>query len=59
MINSLLFALVSGALAAPANNVFLNYTTVKGYFLQDDPATNPTGFDYVSLFRVMFSEAID
>lgn len=26
----------------------INFTSVPGYFLQDDAATNPTGFDYVS-----------
>jgi hypothetical protein len=25
----------------------IKYTSVQGYFLQDDPATNPSGFDYV------------
>lgn len=27
----------------------ISYSTVTGYFLQDDPATNTTGFDYVGL----------
>jgi len=46
MKNSLI-ALASAAstLAAPSS-VYFNYTTVKGYFQQDDPATSPTGFDY-------------
>ena len=26
----------------------VNYTTVTGYFLQDDASTTPSGFDYVS-----------
>lgn len=26
---------------------WVNYTTVPGFFLQDEEATNPTGFDYV------------
>jgi len=26
---------------------YINYTTVAGYFLQDDPATNPSTFSYV------------
>lgn len=26
----------------------VTYTTVGGYFLQDDPSTNPSSFDYVS-----------
>ena len=32
------------AARAPQHVVF---TTLTGYFLQDDNATNPTGFDYV------------
>jgi hypothetical protein len=35
----------------PANSDhphYLKYSTVTGYFLQDDPATNHDGFDYVS-----------
>lgn len=26
----------------------IRYTTVEGYFLQDDPATDASSFDYVS-----------
>jgi hypothetical protein len=26
---------------------FINYTTVPGYFIQDDPSTDPSTFDYV------------
>ena len=26
---------------------YINYTTVTGYFLQDEATTDPTGFDYV------------
>lgn len=26
---------------------YIKYSTVKGYFLQDDPSTNATTFDYV------------
>jgi len=26
----------------------IKYTTVTGYFLQDEPSTDPNGFDYVS-----------
>ncbi len=28
---------------------YLNYTTVTGYFLQDNPTTNASTFDYVSI----------
>ena len=27
---------------------YIEYTTVTGFFQQDDPATEPNGFDYVS-----------
>jgi hypothetical protein len=27
---------------------YFNYTTLTGFFAQDDPATNPSTFDYVS-----------
>ena len=27
---------------------YLKYTSVAGFFQQDDPATEPNGFDYVS-----------
>ena len=27
---------------------YIRYTTVTGFFLQDDPDTEPKGFDYVS-----------
>lgn len=27
---------------------YINYTTITGYFLQDEPSTNPDTFDYVS-----------
>lgn len=30
---------------------YINYTTVTGYFLQDDPKTNSSAFDYVSMVR--------
>ncbi|KAK3306109.1 phosphoglycerate mutase [Chaetomium strumarium] len=27
----------------------INFTSVSGYFVQDDPATSPTGFDYATV----------
>jgi hypothetical protein len=30
-----------------AKNKEIKYTSVEGFFMQDDLATNPTGFDYV------------
>lgn len=52
------FAITCAAIAAPQptslavlprinSNEYINYTTLTGFFLQDDPATNPSTFDYV------------
>lgn len=43
------FALVSAllGLAATAQASAVNYTTVKGYFLQDETSTDASSFDYV------------
>lgn len=30
------------------NNVYINYTTIAGYFLQDEPSTNSTTFDFMT-----------
>lgn len=32
---------------AASNSSHINYATVTGYFLQDDPSTNASTFDYV------------
>jgi hypothetical protein len=32
---------------------YLKYTTVSGFFQQDDPATEPKGFDYVNILSLM------
>ncbi|KKY20430.1 putative phosphoglycerate mutase family protein [Diplodia seriata] len=32
-----------------SNTSHINYTTVTGYFLQDDPATDPSTFDYTKV----------
>lgn len=32
----------------PYGDGHIKYTTVKGFFLQDDPDTNPDTFNYVS-----------
>lgn len=56
MLNSLIVAAVAAALPHAAQAYFqkpvdvsgyLNYTTVTGYFLQDEASTNATAFDYV------------
>lgn len=52
------FAITCAAVAAPqptalavvprlSSNEYINYTTVTGFFLQDEPTTNPGTFDYV------------
>jgi hypothetical protein len=56
------FAITCASLAAPApeptalavlprtrSNEYTNYTTLTGFFLQDDLATSTTGFDYVRM----------
>ena len=30
------------------NNAYINYTTITGYFLQDEPSTNSTAFDFMT-----------
>lgn len=54
----MLSTLVLAALAAPLTQAaslnirdeegYIKYTTVTGYFLQDEPSTNATTFNYVS-----------
>lgn len=43
---------IAGLLAAAvvANASYINYTTVTGYFLQDDPSTDSSTFVYVCSF---------
>ena len=31
-----------------SNNAYINYTTIAGYFLQDEPSTNSTTFDFMT-----------
>ena len=38
----------AGVSGSGSNSHYINYTTVTGFFLQDDVATNPSSFDYVS-----------
>ena len=45
-------ALMAMADASSRSPSCLNYTTVTGYFLQDEPSTDPATFDYVSLIAV-------
>lgn len=53
------FSVLAAALAAPVlqraladrpspSNAYINYTTVTGYFLQDEPSTNSTAFDFMT-----------
>ena len=37
------------AMADAGRPSYINYTTVIGYFLQDEPSTDPGTFDYVSV----------
>lgn len=43
---SLLFS--TFIIAAKVPHSYINYTTVTGYFLQDDPATNATTFNFTT-----------
>ena len=47
---SILLSLVSHGMATwkEAHGKEITYTSVNGYFLQDDDMTNATAFDYVS-----------
>lgn len=47
---SLALALAPAALAywPEAEGKSIKFTSVPGYFFQDDDATDPNGFDYVS-----------
>lgn len=38
---------VSSRKITPYTDGYINYTTVSGYFLQDDPTTNASTFNYV------------
>lgn len=44
-------ALVGLAASAHAASASINYTTVEGYFLQDESSTDASTFDYVSTVR--------
>lgn len=69
LIASALAATCSGA-AAPLptaraviprlnSNEYLNYTTLTGFFAQDDPATDVSTFDYVSLPITMYQDRVN
>lgn len=43
-------SVLQGALAdrLSPNNAYINYTTVTGFFLQDEPSTNSTAFNFMT-----------
>jgi hypothetical protein len=41
------FWILIGRSKEPEMGHHIEYSTVTGYFLQDDPATEPQGFDFV------------
>lgn len=53
--SGLLLALAPAVLAWKTGSIscntysYINYTTVTGFFLQDEAATNPSTFNYVSV----------
>lgn len=38
---------LAAAVASTASATYINYTTVTGYFLQDEASTDPSTFVYV------------
>jgi hypothetical protein len=46
-------ATANGNVGRAAPQPYVNYSAVTGYFLQDEPDTNPTTFDYVLLTHVI------
>ena len=40
--------LALGFMAEAGRPSYFNYTTITGYFLQDEPSTDPITFDFVS-----------
>jgi hypothetical protein len=47
-----------------SDSQYLRYTVVTGFFKQDDPATDPNGFDYVRILAsihiiILTSAAVD
>lgn len=63
LVSGLVLALASGSTAwkvgvsdCGSNSHYINYTTVTGFFLQDDSSTNPSSFDYVSSYLSKFLE---
>lgn len=51
-----LAGLVQAGQECAAPQPYVNYSTVTGYFLQDEPSTNPSTFDYVSFFFLVTSQ---
>ena len=45
---TLIFSAPARACWPEAEGQAIKYSSVPGFFLQDDPATNPSGFDFVS-----------
>lgn len=46
---------VSSRKITPYTDGYINYTTIPGYFLQDDPTTNASTFNYVCPHRARLS----
>jgi hypothetical protein len=42
---------VMGEATSSHGATYINYTTITGFFLQDDPATNASTFNYVREIR--------
>jgi hypothetical protein len=50
------FMAMTESLAMAKRNAesYLEYSTVKGYFLQDEDDTDPSRFDYVCFYLILF-----
>lgn len=48
-LTALLASYASASSLKVTGNGYINYTTVTGYFLQDEPTTNASTFNYVRI----------
>lgn len=45
--------------ATASSSKYIEYTTVEGYFAQDEPSTDPDTFDYVPLLPSLSLNALN
>ena len=58
---STLFLMLMAMTAEATRPSYINYTTITGYFLQDEPSTDPRTFNYVRFMnqRLLTTDGID